>query len=76
MNTTAAPPLTQQVAARVQKAMESAGVSQLRLSEETGIARATLIRRLAGRSPFRVDELEAIAAVLECSAASLLAAAA
>jgi transcriptional regulator with XRE-family HTH domain len=60
------------VAEQVTAKMEAAGLSQLGLSEKTGIARATLIRRLTGRSPFQVDELEAIAGVLGISVGDLL----
>jgi len=64
--------ITQAVAGLVSDAMDEAGVSQLRLADESGIPRPTLIRRLKGQSPFKVDELEAIASVLGCSVTSLI----
>lgn len=69
MNT---PSLATQVAQRVQAGMEAAGVSQAGLSQDAGIPRATLIRRLRGHQPFTVTELEAIARVLDCSVLDLL----
>lgn len=51
------------VAERVKEAMERAGVSATRLAGETGIAKVTLLRRLAG-SPFQVDELHAVSLAL------------
>jgi transcriptional regulator with XRE-family HTH domain len=64
--------LNDRVAQRVQAEMEAAGVTQLRLSEESGIPRATLIRRLRGQSSFNIDEVELIAKALGCSLRSLL----
>lgn len=60
------------VAAVVRRVMDEKGVTQLGLSEATFIPRATLIRRLQGRSPFTVTELAAIAAVLDVELADLL----
>lgn len=51
------------VAERVKEAMERAGVSATRLAGDTGIAKVTLLRRLAG-SPFQVDELHAVSLAL------------
>ena len=69
MNT---PSLATQVAQRVQAGMEAAGVSQVRLSEATGIARPTLIRRLQGHTAFTVNEMALIALALRCSVLDLL----
>jgi transcriptional regulator with XRE-family HTH domain len=51
------------VARNVQTAMTQAGLSVLALSQSTGIARVTLIRRLRfpDTSPFDVRELESLA---------------
>lgn len=51
------------VAERVKEAMERAGVSATRLAGDTGIAKVTLLRRLAG-SPFQVDELAGVSLAL------------
>lgn len=58
MDTTTA---TARVAEAVRKAAADRGVSQLALSNATGIPRVTLIRKLRGQSPFTVPELAAIA---------------
>lgn len=65
-------PVTAAVVDRIKAQMAGAGLTQVALSSKTGIERSTLVRRLQGRSPFRVDELEAIAQVLECTVASLV----
>lgn len=54
-------PSTPQIAEAVRELMEAQGVSQLRLSELTGIPRATLIRRLNGQNSFTVSELASVA---------------
>lgn len=64
--------MTKAVANAVVEAMEERGKSQLALSEATGIPRTTLLRRLAGLSPFTVSELEAIAGYLGVSASDLV----
>lgn len=61
---------------RVKTLMAEAEVSQVELSNRTGIERSRLVRRLQGKSPFRVDELEAIASALGCAVLDLLAEAA
>lgn len=62
---------SEQVARAVTEAMAAGGWSEKGLAEATGIARATLQRRLAG-SPFDVAELAAIAAAMETSVTALL----
>ena len=57
-------PIAQQVAAGVVRAMQDAGLSEVTVSERSGIPRTTLKRRLAGHSAFNVAELAAIATVL------------
>lgn len=46
--------------------MEAQGISQKKLSELSGIARATLLRRLHRPRTLTVDEMLAFAAVLRC----------
>lgn len=57
---------TQAVAARVNTMLRGAGISQrdAHLALDSDISFATFSRRLTGKSPFRVDELEAIADLL------------
>ena len=52
--------------------MDEVGMSTLRLSEETGIPRTTLQRRLRTGSGFEVGEVHAIALALGTTASSLL----
>ncbi len=63
------------VAGTVRAAMGNSGMSQVALSEATGISRTTLSRRLNGQIPFTMDELAAIANHLGVRASDLLAAA-
>lgn len=72
MCNTAESPAEDSVVTRVKGRMAELGVSQVALSDRSGIARATLIRRLQGQSAFRIDELEAVAGVLDCSVTDLL----
>lgn len=64
---------SQGIARVVNEMLTEAGVSQLRASEATGIARATLIRRLGGVTSFHVAELEAIARLLDTSVSAIVA---
>lgn len=59
-------------AKRVAAAIEAAGETKLGIAEKTHIPRTTLLRRLAGVTPFYVDELHAIAGVLGVSVVDLL----
>ena len=59
-------------AKRVTDAAMAAGKSQVALSDETGIPRATLIRRMDGHSPFNVLELGRVAVALGVSVSSLI----
>lgn len=52
------------VAERVAVAMEAKERSQVWLSDQTGIPRTTLIRRLSGHAPFTLAEIAAIASAL------------
>lgn len=60
------------IAEAVRELMETQGVSQLALSEATGIPRATLIRRLNGHASFTVAELADVAAQLGVRPSQLL----
>lgn len=64
--------ISRETAARVQTALDAAGRSTLALSEQTGIPRTTLLRRLTGTSPFTVDELALIASNLDIEVHSLI----
>lgn len=54
-------PLTQAVTKEIRKRLSDAGISQSEAARRSGISRATLSRRLTGRSPFFMDELFVIA---------------
>lgn len=62
----------ERASSRIPDLIKRSGVSVLSLSEQTGIARTTLIRRLVKPQEFRLDELEAIAAALKVSVSDLL----
>jgi transcriptional regulator with XRE-family HTH domain len=66
---------TERVAQTVRDAMSAQNVSQLALSNATGIPRVTLIRRLSGRSPFTIAELAVVAEALGVQTSELVAAA-
>jgi len=53
-----------QIARRVVSAMEAAGQSKSGLARSAGFSKATLLRRLAGQTPFTVEELVRIADAL------------
>ena len=59
------------VAANINRAIKARGVTVLELSESSLIPRSTLNRRLQGKSPFTVAEVEQIAAALNMPLASL-----
>ena len=63
------------VAAKVEKAIDDAGETQVSISEKTGIPRTTLQRRLnsSGVHPFNMRELADIATALGVPAAELAA---
>lgn len=64
---------TEAVAVVVRDAMGRADESAKHLAEVTLIPRTTLVRRLAGQSPFTIPELERIASVLETTVTQILA---
>lgn len=61
------------LAAAIRHEMRAAGLSVLKVSEETGIPRVTLRRRLVTNRGFTVEEVGAIAELLGTSASSLIA---
>lgn len=64
--------ITRGTAQRVAEALDRAGKSHLSASEESGIPRTTLLRRLSGVTPFTVDELQRIADLLDVPVESLI----
>ena len=54
-------------------ALRAADIPQREAAARTGIAMTTLTRRLSGHSPFRIDELAAIADLCGVSVADLVA---
>lgn len=64
--------ITRVTAQAVTEALVESGKSQLSLSDETGIPRTTLLRRLSGATPFTVAELQRIAEALGVPVVSLL----
>lgn len=64
--------ITRTTAQAVTECLKRSGRSQLSLSEESGIPRTTLLRRLSGATPFTVEELQRIADCLDVPVVSLL----
>lgn len=64
------PPLTTHE--RVARLRDGKGISVKSLATNAGMSRHTLGRRLDGTSPFKVDELAAIARVLGVPTATLI----
>ena len=60
------------IAQAVNARLQSAGIPQLAVSEQTGIPMTTFVRKITGKSPFDIDELGAIAALLDVSVAALI----
>lgn len=69
---TTQPPTTKRIAAVASAALAEAGISQRDAAELTGIPLATLSRRLTGRTPFILTELEAIAALVGTTMADIV----
>jgi transcriptional regulator with XRE-family HTH domain len=61
------------IAEVVSGALESAGLTQSRVADLTGIPLATLNRRLRGITPFTYRELDLIAPLLERTVSSIAA---
>ena len=66
---------TKRIAATVTSALREAGIPQRDAAERTGLPLTTLKRRLTGRSAWRTNELEAIAALLDTTVLALFLAA-
>lgn len=66
---------TERVAAEVRASIARKGVSQSVVAEQSGMSGASLSRKLKGQYPFGVDELLAIAPLLDTTASGILAAA-
>jgi predicted transcriptional regulator len=66
------PITTQTVAERVDSEIKSRGVTVVWLCQDTGIPRATMLRRLSGHTAFNINELERIAASLRVTVADLV----
>lgn len=66
-------PLSAAVAAEVRRLLDERGMSGRALALASGINPRAIDRKLAGASPFDVDDLEAIAPVFGVAAAELLA---
>jgi transcriptional regulator with XRE-family HTH domain len=62
---------TQQVAANVRAEMARSGLSQASLGTDLGLKQQSLSRRLAGRTPFSVDEAFAVADLLGVPASEI-----
>lgn len=65
-------PVRQQVADRINAAMEAADETAYGLALKASIPKVTLLRKLAGGSSFTVDELDAIATALDVEIAELV----
>lgn len=64
--------INRETASRVQSALDAAGRTPLAVSEQTGIPRTTLLRRLTGTSPFTIAELDLISVLLDVPVHSLI----
>ncbi len=64
--------ITQTVAAAVRGLIAERGMSELAMAQESGIPRVTLRRRLAGQTPFTVQELADIGHVLDITVLDII----
>jgi len=64
--------LSRAVAAEIRRLLEERGISGRELARRTGIPSRTIAHKLADRTPFDVDDLQAIAGVLEVDVTDLL----
>lgn len=69
---TTQPPTTKSIAEVASAALAEAGISQREAAELTGIPLATLSRRLTGRTPFILTELELIATLAGTTMADIV----
>jgi transcriptional regulator with XRE-family HTH domain len=65
--------LSRALAEELRRLLADRGISGRELSRLTGIPQKTLAGKLADRTPFDLDDLQAIAGVLEHSASDLVA---
>lgn len=63
---------TERVAAEVRAAAARRRMSGAQLADRLGMSQMAMSRRMSGRMPFRVDELAALAAVLEVDVRDLI----
>ena len=64
--------ITQTVAAAVRGLIAERGLSELSVAQESGIPRVTLRRRLAGQTPFTVQELADVGRVLDITVLDII----
>lgn len=65
--------LSRAVAAQIRRLLEERGMSGRQLALAAGINPRSMDRKLAGTSPFDVDDLAALAPVFDITASDLLA---
>lgn len=65
-------PASERVAAKVQQLADVAGITQAALARILHISQATISRKLAGKIPFLLDELDAVADALDVEPESLV----
>lgn len=63
---------SERVGANVRHALSNAGRTQRELAETLGLHQPGISRRLAGRTPFNVDELATVATFLGVDVATLV----
>jgi predicted transcriptional regulator len=64
----------ERVSAQVVKQIKERGVTVVWLCDQTGIPRSTMLRRLSGRTPFDLNELERVSSALHVPVSDLIAA--
>ena len=60
------------IAERVTRALDEAGISRIRVAQELGIDRVNVWKRLTGRVPLRIDELQTLAELAGVPVAALV----
>ena len=55
-----------------QAALDAAGISRIRVAQELGIDRVNVWKRLTGRTPLRIDELQTLAELAGVPVAALV----
>jgi predicted transcriptional regulator len=64
---------TAQVAGNVRAEMGRRNVTQMHLAQELGLTQAAVSRRITGKVPFNIEELAAVAVILDVTVAHLTA---